>query len=76
MTHVGVIGGAALRACLAATERGADRINGSGIMEALVLGALAGAYARESRHGLDRLTGWRRQLQAEMDDVLAMSLRR
>ncbi len=74
---------------VADSVQGADRINGSGIMEALVFGALAGAgaaeageqrarpglpaaYARESRHGLDRLTGWRRHLQTEMDDVLAV----
>ncbi|MBI2162443.1 MAG: hypothetical protein HYU25_19075 [Candidatus Rokubacteria bacterium] len=37
---------------------GADRRNGSGIMEALV--------------GLDRLTAWRRRLQTAMDDVLAV----
>ena len=69
--------------------QGADRINGSGIMKALVFGGLAGAgavdahaqdarpalpaaYARESRHGLDRLSEWRRRLQTEMDGVLAV----
>ncbi len=74
---------------VADSVHGADRINGSGIMEALVFGALAGAgaaetpareaqpalppaYAREAGHGLDRLTGWRRRLQMEMDDVLAV----
>lgn len=37
--------------------------------------ALPEAYARESRHGLDRLTEWRRRLQTEMDDVLAVRAR-
>jgi aspartate oxidase len=74
---------------VADSVQGADRINGSGIMEALVFGAFAGAgaaaaraqdarpalpaaYARPSRHGIDRLTEWRRRLQTEMDDMLAV----
>ena len=74
---------------VADSVQGADRINGSGIMEALVFGAFAGAgaaaaraqdarpalpaaYARPSRHGIDRLTEWRRRLQTEMDDILAV----
>lgn len=78
---------------VADSAAGADPINGSGIMEALVFGALAGAGAaeagardawsalpeadgRQSRHGLDRPTEWRRRLQTETDEVLAVRDRR
>jgi len=43
---------------VAARAQGADPMNGSGIME-------------ESRDGIEPLTGWRRRLQVERDEVMA-----